>query len=119
MIRKNKKIISLIVASTVFVSVSEGVYGNFTKFIEAFAETKEEWKNQPDVYEINREEAHATFVSYKDSATALDYEKKTIAERGIRVDSDYHMLPGRGRIRWEKQRQLRNSPYISFENVQV
>ncbi|MCE9656123.1 glycoside hydrolase family 2 TIM barrel-domain containing protein [Clostridium celatum] len=92
MIRKNKKIISLIVASTVFVSVSEGVYGNFTKFIEAFAETKEEWKNQPDVYEINREEAHATFVSYKDSATALDYEKKTIAERGIRVDSDYHML---------------------------
>lgn len=88
MLRKNKKILALILATTVIASVSEGTKG----YIEAIAAEKEIWKDQPDVFQVNREEAHATFVSYKDSATALDYEKKPIAERGIRVNSDYHML---------------------------
>lgn len=92
MIKRNKKIISLVIASTLIISASEGVLWGAKNYVQALPISGLEWKNQPDKFQINREKAHATFVSYKDSATALSYEKKEISERGIRVDSDYHML---------------------------
>ena len=92
MIKRNKKIISLIVALTITFTLSEGVLWKTKNIVEALFTTDEVWKNKPDIYEINREQAHSTFVSYKDSGTALEYEKKPVAERGIRVNSDYHML---------------------------
>ncbi|MGL5379470.1 glycoside hydrolase family 2 TIM barrel-domain containing protein [Clostridium sp.] len=92
MLKRNKKIISLIMVSTLFISASEGVLWGAKNFVEAIPRAGMEWKNQPDVYEINREKAHATFVSYKDTETALSYEKKPVGERGIRIDSEYHQL---------------------------
>ena len=92
MIKRNKKIFALIISGLLITTLSESVVSAGTNFFSSIFETKEHWKNQPAVYEINREEAHSTFVSYKNSETALDYEKKTVAERGIRVDSDYNML---------------------------
>ena len=92
MVKRKSRIISWIVAGTIGLTLSEGVICETRNAVQAFFSTEDVWKNKPDVYQINREEAHSTFVSYKDSATALEYEKKPIDKRGIRVDSDYHML---------------------------
>ena len=92
MIKRNKKLFALIVAVALTTTLSENVVSAGTNFFSKLFETKEQWKNQPNVYEVNREEAHSTFISYKNSETALEYEKKPVAERGIRVNSDYNML---------------------------
>lgn len=92
MLKRNKKIISMIIASTLIISASEDILWGAKDYVQAMPRAGSEWKNQPEVYEVNREKAHATFVSYKDSTTALEYDKKPVAERGIRVDSDYHKL---------------------------
>lgn len=92
MIKRNKKMISLIMATTLFIVATEGALWGTGKYVGALTSWGSEWNNNPDVFQVNREEAHSTFVSYKDSSTALKYEQMPISQRGIRVNSDYHML---------------------------
>ncbi|MPQ44605.1 glycoside hydrolase family 2 TIM barrel-domain containing protein [Clostridium tarantellae] len=92
MIKANKKTLSLIIATSFIVTMSEQILVSAKGITDLLPKEVTEWNNNPEVYEQNREKAHATFVSYKNSDTALEYEKKTVAERGIRVDSDYYKL---------------------------
>lgn len=54
--------------------------------------TGEEWNNNAEIYQINREEAHASFVSFSNSELALEDSKKPVMERALRNDSEYHKL---------------------------
>ncbi|MDH5085487.1 glycoside hydrolase family 2 TIM barrel-domain containing protein [Clostridium perfringens] len=54
--------------------------------------TGDEWNNNPDVYEINREDSHASFISFSNSNLALEDSKKSVYERGIRTDSEYNKI---------------------------
>ncbi|MDD2756767.1 MAG: hypothetical protein PHS80_14740, partial [Methanothrix sp.] len=44
---------------------------------------KEEWNNNPEVFQVNREPAHATFIPFADVETALKQDPK---------DSPYYLL---------------------------
>ncbi|MFR7934977.1 MAG: glycoside hydrolase family 2 TIM barrel-domain containing protein [Clostridium perfringens] len=54
--------------------------------------TGEEWNNNPEIYQVNREESHASFVSFSNSVLALEDSKKPVNERGVRTDSEYHKI---------------------------
>ena len=54
--------------------------------------TGNEWNNNPDVYEVNREDSHASFISFSNSNLALEDSKKSVYERGIRTDSEYNKI---------------------------
>ncbi|MBX7310463.1 NPCBM/NEW2 domain-containing protein [Clostridium chauvoei] len=88
----SKRKISLAMATTLFILASEGALWGGEINVGAFIRGNSEWNNNPQVFQVNREEAHSTFVSYKNANIALEYEQKPVGERGIRVNSDYHML---------------------------
>ena len=54
--------------------------------------TGEEWNNNPEIYQVNREESHASFTSFSNSELALEDSKKPVNERGVRTDTEYHKL---------------------------
>ncbi|MPQ44031.1 glycoside hydrolase family 2 TIM barrel-domain containing protein [Clostridium tarantellae] len=92
MLKFNKRTVALVVAATFIVATSESLLMGAKNIVNALPKEGTEWNNNPRIFQKNREEAHATFVSYKDSVTALEYEKKPVGERGIRVNSEYHQL---------------------------
>ncbi len=51
--------------------------------------THNEWKDDPELFRINREDAHATLVPYSDPESALEDLNNPPETRGIRVDSKY------------------------------
>ncbi len=51
-----------------------------------------EWKDDPELFRINREDAHATLVPYPDPKSAFEDLQNPPEKRGIRVDSKYLKL---------------------------
>ncbi|MGL5378453.1 glycoside hydrolase family 2 TIM barrel-domain containing protein [Clostridium sp.] len=88
---KRRFIAVLLATSMVLVSGNELLLSISNK-VNADTQESSEWNGNPEIFEVNREEAHATFVSYESSEAALEDAKKPIAERGVRVDSKYHKL---------------------------
>ncbi|MGC8545686.1 MAG: glycoside hydrolase family 2 TIM barrel-domain containing protein [Athalassotoga sp.] len=51
-----------------------------------------EWKDDPESFRINREDAHATLVPYPDPKSAFEDLQNPVEKRGIRVNSKYLKL---------------------------
>ncbi|MGC8612316.1 MAG: glycoside hydrolase family 2 TIM barrel-domain containing protein [Athalassotoga sp.] len=51
-----------------------------------------EWKDDPEIFRINREDAHVTLVPYPDLNSAFEDLQNPPEKRGIRVDSEYLKL---------------------------
>ncbi|MPQ43241.1 hypothetical protein [Clostridium tarantellae] len=67
MIRINKRTLALIIATTVVTGVCDQLIFSAKNIVNAMPNTFEEWNNNPEIFEENREKAHATFVSYENS----------------------------------------------------
>ncbi len=62
-----------------------------------------EWKDDPELFRINREDAHATLVPYSDPKAALEDLNNPPERRGIRVNSKYlKLLNGRWKFHLSK-----------------
>ncbi|TDT51977.1 glycoside hydrolase family 2 TIM barrel-domain containing protein [Fonticella tunisiensis] len=85
-----KKILSMLMVF-LMVFTAFGVSG-LTALADVLPNGYPEWNNNPEIFQVNREKAHATLVPFKDSETALEDINKDIANRGIRVDSEYLKL---------------------------
>jgi beta-galactosidase len=58
-----------------------------TAFADFLPDNNPEWNNNPQAFAVNKEPAHVTLVPFDDSASSLTDINKSIADRGIRVDS--------------------------------
>ncbi|EGT3616520.1 DUF4981 domain-containing protein [Clostridium perfringens] len=85
-------LISSVLAATMMFTLGDSAFLGIKDKVKDLTRANTEWNGNPEIFEVNREDAHATFTSFKDSATALEDAKKPIAERGVRVDSDYLKL---------------------------
>jgi beta-galactosidase len=63
----------------------------------------QEWRDDPELFRINREDAHTTLVPYPDPKSALEDLKNPPEKRGIRVDSKYlKLLNGKWKFHFSK-----------------
>lgn len=85
-------LISSVLAATMMFTFGDSVFLGAKDKVKDLTRATTEWNGNPEIFEVNREDAHATFTPFKDSTTALEDAKKPIGERGIRVDSDYLKL---------------------------
>ncbi|MPQ44124.1 glycoside hydrolase family 2 TIM barrel-domain containing protein [Clostridium tarantellae] len=93
MLKVNKKIMALVVSGTFFATISNEVIVSAKGIFDLFNKNEvTEWNNNPQVFEVNREKAHASFVSFGNSEIALEDAKKEIGQNGLKVDSEYYKL---------------------------
>ncbi|MGG7143129.1 glycoside hydrolase family 2 TIM barrel-domain containing protein [Clostridium nigeriense] len=93
----NKKVTAFLLSATIlFTSISESV-----TFASSVGEGPTEWNGQPGVFQVNREEARATFYNYDNVEQAL--------ERNREESSKYELLNGTWKFSWAENPEDRIS----------
>ncbi|MGG7212573.1 glycoside hydrolase family 2 TIM barrel-domain containing protein, partial [Clostridium nigeriense] len=87
----SKKVTAFLLSTTIlFTSISESV-----AFAASVGEGPTEWNGQPGVFQVNREEARATFYNYDNVEQAL--------ERNKEESSKYELLNGTWKFSWAEK----------------
>ncbi|MFH1196616.1 MAG: glycoside hydrolase family 2 TIM barrel-domain containing protein [bacterium] len=82
-----------------------GIMFVFINFISISAQPNNEWNNKPDVFKVNREDAHATLVPYADINSAIvDDRQNSIF---------YYSLNGTWKFELATKPSLRNTTFFN------
>ena len=69
------------------------------------AQTNDEWNNKPEIFQVNREDAHATLMPFNDVQSSLNHD---------RTESPFYMtLSGTWKFSWSDNPSKRNNTFYN------